>query len=302
MRKHGWLFVLATILLISTGCGKSTPIANTYTVSGKVTFPDGKGIKDVVIIYAGLQGGTIQTDSDGKWSATVKGSNVTITPTKEHWSFEPTSRQVSTAENNVNFVGIDLNYTVSGNVLAKGGGQPIVGAIITFSRPFTADEYYGTVTTGVDGTWTKSGLYGYVDLNIKKPGWVFPNTSMLLKEARTDLHFTGVNDDDVTFDLVPDSTELALAVGASVSFTVIGKDASGHVVDIFPVWYISDDWYSDGALSCTKWSTTSIGTLNTTHGNTVIFTAKTPGKVGVCPIIHKYYSSYSKQITINISQ
>ena len=114
--------VLVVFVLFFAGCGpggggggSTTP--SSYTVSGRVTQADnGQGIEGVTLTFSGGFGSTT-TDSNGNWSKSGLSGTVTVTPSKEGWTFSPASRQVTGAASDVNFTGMQsfsCTPTISG--------------------------------------------------------------------------------------------------------------------------------------------------------------------------------------------
>lgn len=102
--KDGWTFSPPN-RQVSAASGNVNFSASktTYTVSGRVTHQDnGQGLEGVAIGFSGGFG-TATTGADGTWSKSGLAGNVTVTPTKEGWTFDPTNRQVSGAAGNVDF-------------------------------------------------------------------------------------------------------------------------------------------------------------------------------------------------------
>jgi len=106
---------LALLLLVGCTGGGGT---SKYAVSGTVTGVDDKGIKGVALSFEGF--GTAETDEDGKWRKDGLSGNVKVSPAKDGWVFEPSSRTVSKADSSVNFVATKLEYTL--NLTIEGEG------------------------------------------------------------------------------------------------------------------------------------------------------------------------------------
>ena len=181
MRFRGVLLLvlIAGLSLVLAGCYD-------YSVSGRVTDPDGNGIAGVTLAFSGGFG-TASTGDDGSWSKSGLKGAVTITPTEDGWTFVPASREVSGAASDVNFSGTPVApaaYTVSGRVIDS-GGNGISGVTLTFGGGF------GTVTTGNDGRWNKSGLSGTVTITPSKDGWAFEPISREVAGAANSIFFVG---------------------------------------------------------------------------------------------------------------
>ena len=106
---------LALLLLVGCTGGGGT---SKYAVSGTVTGVDGNGIKGVALSFEGF--GTADTDEDGKWRKDGLSGTVKVSPTKDGWAFEPSSRTVSKADSSVNFVATKLEYPLIIQVQGEG--------------------------------------------------------------------------------------------------------------------------------------------------------------------------------------
>lgn len=166
------LFVTLSFILIACG-GVSTQGNGTYTASGVVKDADGAPVASVVLHFSGGQG-VSQTDAHGEW---VKGGlrgEVTVTPVKEGYSFEPQSQRITpTFAREVSFLGAPTSVTVTpGSVTVEVDetqvfraagkdkyGQPvtmhpawIVTGGIGVASPATGEEILFTATTPGEGT------------------------------------------------------------------------------------------------------------------------------------------------------
>jgi hypothetical protein len=106
---------LALLLLVGCTGGGGT---SKYAVSGTVTGVDGDGIKGVALSFEGF--GTAETDEDGKWRKDGLSGTVKVSPAKDGWAFEPSSRTVSKADSSVNFVATMLEYPLTIQVQGEG--------------------------------------------------------------------------------------------------------------------------------------------------------------------------------------
>lgn len=111
------MVVLLLITLLLTGCIGGGTSKSTYSVSGKVVDGEGVGVPDITLGFS-EDYGIATTDSYGQWSKEGLNGNVTITPVKDGWIFEP--RQVTKADSDVNFTGIKKAYPLT--VLTIGEG------------------------------------------------------------------------------------------------------------------------------------------------------------------------------------
>ncbi|MDD2201351.1 MAG: hypothetical protein PHP20_00110 [Firmicutes bacterium] len=98
--------VLLMIMLCVFMAGCAGGGCDKYTASGRITRADNpqQGVDGVTIAFSGGHG-TAGTDASGNFSKGGLKGLVSVTPAKEHWVFEPVSRQVSGESSNVNFAG-----------------------------------------------------------------------------------------------------------------------------------------------------------------------------------------------------
>ncbi|HBC30317.1 MAG TPA: hypothetical protein DC024_03580 [Clostridiales bacterium] len=114
------LLCLTLIMTIFTGCGSKKPsMPSTYTISGCISDQDGNGIEGVNISFSDGYGG-VTTGNDGCWSKGGLKATITVTPSKKEWSFIPNNKQVNGANNSVNFVGIQNQYSISIKINGNG--------------------------------------------------------------------------------------------------------------------------------------------------------------------------------------
>lgn len=173
--------ILASLLL--AGCGPSNTVP-TYNVSGRVTLAEGGSGLSGVKIACGNQG-TTETRSDGSWTMYGLKGTVSILPSKAGYDFEPSSRTVSGADSNVNFVASPIGtYSASGYV-RDSLGAPLPDVRVEFDRGFTS------VTTTHDGKWIKYGLFGTVVARPKKDGWTFSPLSRTVIGTASNVDFAG---------------------------------------------------------------------------------------------------------------
>jgi hypothetical protein len=105
-----WVRVLGVLLVfvLLTGCVGGIPgfpSYKEYGISGSVEDIDGNPLKGVSLAISGtLSNSTTSTDKQGRWSAVVKGA-VTVTPRPDRYIFEPRSRLISEASNDLDFTG-----------------------------------------------------------------------------------------------------------------------------------------------------------------------------------------------------
>ena len=88
------ILVLCSLALFLTGCGG----AQAYTASGRITLTGdpGSGVPGVTLfLLPSTQ--KAQTDGDGNWSASLKGT-VRVVPAGLGWTFTPPSKEVKSSD------------------------------------------------------------------------------------------------------------------------------------------------------------------------------------------------------------
>lgn len=162
-----------------------------YGVSGKAVDSKGKGVPGVTI--TALSGEALAhipaiTDENGSFSLADLFGVVDISADKEGYSFAGPF-EIRGQKDNLTFLGLDassLTYTIAGSV-RDDDGMGIPSVEIEFllesgSRIFTH--------TNPDGTYTKSGFYGAVEVNAKKANYTFTNAVKVNGQAY-DVDFIG---------------------------------------------------------------------------------------------------------------
>ena len=82
----GVVLALVLLMLVASGCLPKV----TYSVSGYVKDEAGNGIAGVTISFSGGYE-AVTTDSEGHWSKEGLSGSVTVTPSKEGYTFTPSS-------------------------------------------------------------------------------------------------------------------------------------------------------------------------------------------------------------------
>jgi hypothetical protein len=157
----------------------------TYTISGKVTL-DGNPLKDVKITYATNQ--WVTTDSYGEYTVSDvdSGSTLVLVPSKEGYTFTPTSITCPNVSGNLfnkDFQATDVGtlptYTISGKVTVN--GDPLTGVQITYAPS-------KSVTTNSSGEYIVSVDSGStVVLKPSKAGYTFTPASITCPDVSGNL-------------------------------------------------------------------------------------------------------------------
>ncbi len=148
----GGAIVLCVVLLCMMNINVQAYEAQmvTYTISGSTGGVGGvtiKGLKDAT-------GLPVVSDASGYYSATVDyGWTGTITPDKEGYQFDPTSKAIPPMTGDVvqDFAATEITFTVSGKITMDGKGMEGVQMSGLPNNP----------VTGSDGTYTATVRYGW---------------------------------------------------------------------------------------------------------------------------------------------
>ena len=133
-------------------------LAAQFTISGRITDPNGAPLPSVVL--NGLPGQPA-TDNNGNYSAAVNsGFSGTATPTKTGYTFAPPSRTYSNVSANVpnqNYTGTLAQFTISG-CITDPNSLPLAGVVLSGlpGQPATDNNgnYAAQVSSGFSGTAT----------------------------------------------------------------------------------------------------------------------------------------------------
>ena len=157
-----------------------------YPVSGSVVDLDGKGVEGATLTLTGDSTGTVRTNEQGVWQATIRGI-VTITPSKDGYSFEPGAKQVKGQATNVDFLAVEVDkpYTVSGSIVDL-DGKGVEGVTLIFTGNST-----GTARTNDQGRW-QATLEGIVTITPNKDGYTFEPGTKQVKGQETNADFTAL--------------------------------------------------------------------------------------------------------------
>jgi hypothetical protein len=227
-----FLYFLVTMFLVIIGCGSSDTPVPTYTISGTVTGDTG-----VTINLTGAATATTTTDAGGAFSFTGRANGTyTVTPVKKSYTFTPTSLAVNVSGANVtgtNFVAtanLAMTYGISGTV----SGAVQAGVTMTLSGANT-----GSVATGVDGTYTISGLVpGNYTVTPSKTGNTFTPSS-------TAVTIAAANSPGNNF------VAAAIPVAHNISGTVSGDTSPGVTITVTGTATATATTAADGTYTVT---------------------------------------------------
>src|SRR5690554_3739369 len=115
--KAGILILSLLIIFTLVACdNKGSKTRDTiYSVSGTVLDSNGTPVTDVSLAIKGgkIKDNSVEVDENGKWSAGDLAGEVTITPVKDNWTFNPAEVQVTekdAGKKDLNFVGEEIIY------------------------------------------------------------------------------------------------------------------------------------------------------------------------------------------------
>ena len=95
--------LLIALCLLIAGCMGGGGALQEYSISGIITDASGNGVAGVTVVLSGGSSKTATTRADGTWDADGLKGRVTVTPRKDGWYFDPPSRTVDRANDQVNF-------------------------------------------------------------------------------------------------------------------------------------------------------------------------------------------------------
>ena len=95
--------LLIALCLLIAGCMGGGGALQEYSISGIITDASGNGVAGVTVVLSGGSSKTATTGADGTWNADGLKGRVTVTPQKDDWYFDPPSRTVDRANDQVNF-------------------------------------------------------------------------------------------------------------------------------------------------------------------------------------------------------
>ncbi|MGI6694370.1 MAG: carboxypeptidase-like regulatory domain-containing protein [Limnochordia bacterium] len=97
--------LLIALSLLIAGCMGGGGALQEYSISGIITDASGNGVAGVTVVLSGGSSKTATTRADGTWDADGLKGRVTVTPQKDGWYFDPPSRTVDRANDEVDFQG-----------------------------------------------------------------------------------------------------------------------------------------------------------------------------------------------------
>lgn len=237
------VLLLVVLLMLSSGCIFGS---KEYTISGTVLDEDDKPIDGVVIQITGGTTATVDKLTNGKWSASVKGT-VTVTPVHEDYEFTPKSLEVKKADEKVNFVGKKLDiYSLAGTVVDE-NDNPLSNVKIKITGQVERE-----VEVDENGKFEIKDLRGTI--NLQPISYDFDNMyffeSVEVSEATTDLKLVGnygiralYNFEEVTDNTIIDSSKsgnnATLEGDATVSEGILSLDGENAYVNL-PAEIVSD--------------------------------------------------------------
>ncbi|HKG12984.1 MAG TPA: carboxypeptidase regulatory-like domain-containing protein, partial [Pyrinomonadaceae bacterium] len=224
---------------------------NTYTVSGRVTKPDGSALAGVAVALTGSQSATATTDANGGYSFANLGGggSYTVTASKTNYTFAPPTRTFNDLSSNqtADFTGALVNFRIGGRVTENGSGLAGVTVSLTGSQTASATtdangSYSFTVPAGGDYT-VKAAKPQYT---IAPPSQTFSNLDgdktadfaatplrFAIRGRITDVNSTGLQ--GITVSLTGSQTATTTtAADGSYSFPSLAADGTYTVTPSFP--------------------------------------------------------------------
>jgi uncharacterized protein (TIGR02145 family) len=156
---------------VGTGYGAEVEFTTkhmTYSISGSIT-EDGSGLGGVTITASDGHSETVTTSSTGEYTVTgvPHGADVTITPTRDGYSFTPQSRSIeniSQNETGIDFTATLGSYNISGRVTE--GGSGLGGVTITATGGHSQTVMTSSIDRQTAGYYTLTGVPHGADVTI----------------------------------------------------------------------------------------------------------------------------------------
>jgi inhibitor of cysteine peptidase len=158
-----------------------TATPENYTVSGSIS-----GTSSVTVNLTGSVNLQTVTDGSGNYSFSniPFESNITITPSKNHYSFSPASiniNQISANQNAQNFSATPANYTVTVTVTDQ--GSPLSNATVIYNG--------NTGLTNINGIFTFTLPYNNsCSVSVSKSGYFFVQNEQVIAGIDQDLNLS----------------------------------------------------------------------------------------------------------------
>ena len=223
-----------------------------YTVSGTVFDDEGTPLSGVTITFSGSFG-NVTTNASGAWSKSGLTGTVTVTPSLDGYTFEPSSTEVTVSRSDVNFIGTPMTYDATGTITieAPSGVTPLDLTTITLSYEYPAGTPQ-TVNPDAGGNWTIPDIVGSVTVTPSTTtlGWGFISSSFTLtSENATGYTFT-VNR-AYTGQQILDAINGNATITSMTAGTTMPNNLTidGDTVPIASVVYLMSKWislFSDG--------------------------------------------------------
>lgn len=138
---------------------ETTRISTSPSISGRVKDLSGNGVSGVLITLSGSQSITVATNGAGvyQFPDLPAGGSYVVTPSKNSFSFDPTSQTFNAlnADQTANFLSLPCTYAIVPTIqsFAEGGGSGSVTVTSLNGCPWTASSgaSWITVTSGASG-------------------------------------------------------------------------------------------------------------------------------------------------------
>ena len=266
----------------------ATVAATTYSISGTVSGATQQG---VTITLSGPNSGTAVTASNGTYtfSGLVTSGTYTVTPTKQGYTFSPTSLAVTLSGADVtgqNFTAtaIPTTFAISGTV----SGAVTQGVTITLSGAGAA-----TTTTGVGGTYSFASMpNGTYTITPSLTGYTFSPASKSVTVNNADATGQNFTATAVTYSI---SGTVSGAVAQGVTMTLTGAAGATTTTDASGNYTFTG--LANGSYTVTPGLTNYI--FNPTSTAVTISSANQTGKNFVST--HVTASTYTISGSVNLS-
>ena len=193
-----------------------------FSISGDIVDEDDEPVNAVKLTLTDEDGEVAYdySDRDGEFEFPNLKGEITITPEKDGYIFEPEYRKAEKDRDNIDFVAIKQFYDIEGIVTDK-EGTPISNVKIKFN-----DDQYDSVITNINGEFTKRNLTGQVELEPIKDDYEFSPATINLKEANDNIEILAMRGSYDIEGLVLDEYDEPIN-GVDITF----KDSNDQIID-----------------------------------------------------------------------
>lgn len=249
-RKICILILSLLVIILAAGCGNDSVkdnVEQTYFVSGTVLDNQDNPINDVTLLVAGssIDDFSIEVVDNGNWTATKLKGEVTISPVKENWGFDPAEITVTKEDHgrdNINFTGQEIIQPGPANITPVEDAvdvEPEAGVSIQFNQDVTAVDLAGITIKDSGGTVVANVSSTINDriITISHDAFAFGETYTVLLPIDTVNNSDGVGNEEISWSFTVRDAVLSLGVNS--------QTPEADAVDINPGTVVSLEFDKD---------------------------------------------------------